>query len=85
MTDPTEGVRREMVAKINAQPGSREALEAEHGQVWDTTQLQQDFTVLGFQAPFVVVRRKSDGVVGSLAFQHSPRYYFGFEADGGSK
>ncbi len=78
MTDPTEDIRREMLAKINAQPGSREALESEHGQVWDTTQLQQDFTVLGFQAPFVVVRRKSDGVVGSLAFQHSPRFYFGF-------
>ena len=30
-------------------------------------------------APLVVVRRKSDGVKGSLMFQHSPRFYFGFE------
>jgi hypothetical protein len=78
MSDPTEAIRREMVATINAVPGSREALEAEHGQVWDTKQLGEDYEVLGFAAPLVVVRRKSDGVRGSLYFQHSPRLYFGF-------
>lgn len=57
----------------------REELERECGQVWDTRQLQEDFTVEGFQAPFVVVRRKSDGVRGSLEFQHMPRYYFSFK------
>jgi hypothetical protein len=81
MSDATEAVRREMLAEINAQPGSREALEAEHGQVWDTQGLGQDFDVLGFAAPLVVVRRRSDGARGSLFFQHSPRLYFGFEAD----
>ena len=34
--------------------------------------------VLGFLAPFVVVRRKSDGRKGSLTFSHSPRFYFSF-------
>jgi hypothetical protein len=38
-----------------AVPGSREALEAEHGKVWDTKQLSEDFEVLGFAAPLVVV------------------------------
>jgi hypothetical protein len=80
MSDPTEPIRRELLAEINAQPGSREALEAEHGQVWDTKQLGEDFDVLGFAAPLVVVRRKSDGVKGSLMFQHSPRLYYGFSA-----
>jgi hypothetical protein len=65
--------------EINAAPGSREALEAQHGQVWDTQELGQDFTVEGFMAPYVVVRRKSDGQRGSLMFQHNPRFYFGFE------
>ena len=78
MFDPTETVRRAMLAEINAQPGSREALVAKHGQVWDTQQLAQDFEVSGFSAPLVVVRRRSDGVKGSLMFQHSPRFYFGF-------
>jgi hypothetical protein len=32
-------------------------------------------------APFVVVRRKSDGVKGSMMFQHMPRYYFSFRED----
>ena len=66
--DPTEDMRRTLVKEINLAPGSREALEAEHGQLWDTQQLSQDFEVMGFMAPFVVVRRKSDGRTGSLFF-----------------
>ena len=79
MNDPTEAARRERLGEINTEPGSREALEAEHGQVWDTEQLRQDFEVIGFLAPLVVVRRKADGVKGSLEFQHVPRLYFNFE------
>jgi hypothetical protein len=79
MTDETEDIRRQMLADINAGPGSREYLEAKHGPVWDTSELSRDFEVIGFAAPLVVVRRKSDGVKGSLMFQHYPRFYFGFE------
>jgi len=78
MSDETEPIRRQRIVEINAVPGSHEALEAEHGQVWDTAQLSQDFEVIGFMAPLVVVCRKSDGVKGSLEFQHSPRFYFHF-------
>ena len=80
MHDPTESPRRLRLAEINAEPGSREALEAEHGQVWDTGQLSDDFQVQGFMAPFVIVRRKRDGQRGSLEFQHDPRFYFNFES-----
>jgi len=76
--DPTENIRREMVATINANPGSREALEAKHGQVWDTSEMTKEFTAHGFGAPIIVVTRNSDGVKGSLTFQHSPRFYFNF-------
>jgi hypothetical protein len=79
MIDETEDIRRQMLAEINAAPGSREYLEARHGQVWDTSQLSEDFDVSGFAAPLVVVRRKCDGVQGSLMFQASPRFYFGWE------
>ena len=51
MADQTETIRRELVAEINAAPGSREALEAEHGQVWDTDQMMEDFEAIGFGAP----------------------------------
>lgn len=81
MTDPLETIRRIRFAEINAQPGPRQHLEAQHGQVWDTTELARDFEVEGFLAPFVVVRRKADGVRGSLEFQHCPRFYFSFEPD----
>jgi hypothetical protein len=83
MTDATEPFRRQRIVEINAQPGSRQALEAEYGQVWSTEELSRDFEVIGFLAPFVVVRRKSDGRKGSLEFQHQPRLYFRFKADEG--
>jgi hypothetical protein len=79
MTDLTEDIRKQMVAEINADPGSREYLEAQHGQVWNTSELSDDFDVVGFMAPVVVVIRKSDRQKGSLFFQHSPRFYYGFE------
>ncbi len=83
MTDPTELLRRARLAEINAHPADREALTARYGQVWDTQQLARDFHVIGFLAPYVVVRRKSDGQLGSLEFQHDPRLFFLFEADPG--
>ena len=81
MNDQAEALRCQRLVEINVEPGSREALEAQHGQVWDTRELGNDFSVLGFAAPFVIVRRNSDGVRGSLEFQHNPRFYFNFEPE----
>ncbi|MFN0017949.1 MAG: hypothetical protein ACKVP0_06790 [Pirellulaceae bacterium] len=81
MSDVTEPFRRERLAEINAEPGSREALEAQYGQVWSTEEMSRDFTVLGFLSPYVAVSRKSDAVRGSLEFQHNPRLYFNFQAE----
>ena len=81
MSDETEGIRRAMVEEINVVPGSREALELQYGKVWATQELSEEFEVKGFMAPFVVVKRKSDGKLGSLTFQHSPRFYFNFVED----
>jgi hypothetical protein len=78
MPDESEFVRRTLVNKINQSPKTREELEQKYGKVWNTQELQQDFEVSSFCAPFVVVRRKSDGVRGSLSFQHNPRFYFDF-------
>lgn len=79
MSDPTEAIRRQRVAEINLEPGSREALEAQYGQVWSTDELSEEFEVIGFMAPLIVVRRRSDGRKGSLEFQHNPRFYFNFQ------
>ena len=81
--DPTEHIRRAQIADQNQVQVTRESLEAQYGTVFDTDQLCEHFEVLGFLAPYVVVRRKSDGVKGSLMFTHRPRFYFGFDvADG---
>jgi hypothetical protein len=78
MSDPTEAIRRQRVAEINAEPGSREALEAQYGQVWSTDEMSEEFEAIGFMAPLIVVRRRMDGRNGSLEFQHTPRFYFNF-------
>lgn len=81
MQDETEDIRRALVQEINAEPGSRAALEAQHGKVWDTDQVCAEFDIVGFMAPFVVARQLSTGKKGSLMFQHSPRFYFGWKED----
>jgi hypothetical protein len=88
MIDETEGIRRMMVGAINAAvvgdnlENERTRLEDEyHSKVWDTQELSDDFEVLGFAAPFCVVRSKATGKKGSLMFQHYPRFYFGFQED----
>jgi hypothetical protein len=78
MNDCTESFRRSLVQELDMLSTERAALEEKHGQVWDTDELQRDFDVIGFLAPFVGVRRRADGVRGSLLFQASPRFYFGF-------
>ena len=80
--DTTENTRRAMVQIINTNPpDERATVEAQYGQVWTTDEMSKEFEAIGFMAPFVVVKRKSDGVKGSLMFQHSPRFYFSFTAD----
>jgi hypothetical protein len=92
--DQTEEIRRDLLPLVNAvtrdeenKPRSesdvRADLEARYGQVYNTSELSEEFTALGFLAPFVVVSRKSDGVKGSLAFTHSPRFYHSFKPDNG--
>lgn len=74
-------LRLERAAEIAAQIADRMGLEQRYGRVWNTSELQQEFEVSGFAVPFVVVIRKSDGAVGSLEFQHYPRFYFNFVLD----
>lgn len=76
-----ENARRVLTEIVNANATEREQLEAKHGQVWDTAELQRDYRVIGFAAPFCMVERKSDGKSGALMFQHMPRFYFGFQED----
>lgn len=70
-----------MVAQINSLAAERAELEDRYGRVWNTTELAMEFEVIGFAAPFAVVRRKADHQLGSVLFQHWPRYYFAFLED----
>ena len=76
----SEAVRRIAVQIINEDAQTeRSKLEAREGQVWTTDEVGEDFEIIGFAAPMVVARRKSDGQKGTLFFQHEPRFYFGWQ------
>ena len=87
MHDPTENIRRAEQQIINAvaaqeTPESlRAKLVARYGEhdVFNTTELGLNFEVVGFAAPYVVVKKLSTGKRGSLKFAHSPRFYFDFQ------
>jgi hypothetical protein len=48
-------------------------------EMMDTQEMQAQYEVIGFMAPFVVVKRKADNVKGTLEFTHAPRFYFDFQ------
>lgn len=77
-TDSTADARQAMIPHMPAELAAR--VEAGE-QVWTTEQMTAEFEVLGFMAPFVVVRRRVDGAQGSLKFAHSPRFYFDWKED----
>lgn len=78
MHDETENIRRQMVA--TGQPYKDLMTVPEHMR-WTTEQFKIDFKVIAFQAPFVIVQRTADGVIGSMEFTHHPRVYFNFEPE----
>ncbi len=60
---------------------TREELEAIDTPVYDTTQVEERYEVLGFRAPFAIVRERATGLNGSMLFQNHPRYFFSFRSD----
>jgi hypothetical protein len=66
--------------KVDEEASRRLALENEYGadNVFDSTQLRENFEVEGFGGGICVVKRRSDGVRGSLDFDHMPRFYYRF-------
>ena len=81
MEDKTEPLRRALCAGFNSDPGLKKTIEDRGEETWDSDALQSEFEVKSFAAPFIHVKRKSDGVFGKMMFQHSPRFYWGFIED----
>ena len=92
MYDSTENARRARQAELNQECFRltkelkdvikvHDALRERYGKVWDSQGLRQDFEVLSFLAPFVVVKERKTGKKGTLEFQHLPRFYFSWQED----
>ena len=56
----------------------RQELESKHGvgNVFDTDQVQLDFKIEGFSAPFCYAKRRFNGEDVTLQFNHMPRLYW---------
>ena len=74
--DP-DGMRRAMIA--SGQPAA--GLAAHTGPRWTAIELQRDYRVIGFAAPYMVAVRRADEVTGTLEFatEDGERAYFSFE------
>ena len=89
MNDIATELRKANVAIIASEVASddpvkeRARLATIHGadNVWNTSELQDKFRVLGFAAPFCVVQDKATNEKGTVEFQHSPRFYFNYRKD----
>lgn len=46
--------------------------------VWTTTDVSHEFSIEGFATPFLIVKRKSDGVRGTVEWTGNPKVYFDF-------
>lgn len=82
-----EAIRLDWLVLINSNPQQYDVLAKHFGtdNVWTLLDLAERFEIIGFSAPFACVQRRSDGLVGSVLFQHCPRYYFGFEPYDGNE
>ena len=58
----------------------KDKLAEAHGEVLTTEEMLDQYEPIQFAAPVVVVRRRSDGQMGSLFFFPAPRYYYGWQA-----
>ena len=74
---------RNEMAQMPTPETERKRLEELQGKVWDTSELQRDFTVESFAAPYVLVTKQATSQKGTMLFQHRPRYYFDFVPDTG--
>ena len=54
----------------------RAELEEFYGQIWDETELQQQYQIERHDAPYVHVVRLADGKHCTLAYTETPRFYF---------
>lgn len=62
---------------------TRQELEKIFGKdnVWNTEEVIKEFEILTFSAPYCIARKISTGEIGSLLFQHRPRFYFNWILD----
>jgi hypothetical protein len=79
MADESESVQPERLAEINALPDNRESLEAKYGTVWNEAELADAFEVIEYKPSVVQVRRKWDAKLGTVEYQHDPRFYFNWK------
>lgn len=50
------------------------------GECWTTDEVQDEFEIIGFMAPFCVAKRRETQEKGALTFVHRPRIYYSWRS-----
>jgi hypothetical protein len=66
---------------INDNPRHITALELDYEEIWGEDDVGERFEIYGYKPPFAIAVDKVTGDKGSLIFQNSPRYYFGWSPE----
>ena len=80
MHDDTEDYRREMI-ESGFVDAAATLVEALGGKTWSTAELQRDFVVRSFLAPYVLVTERASGRKGTLLFRNIPRTYYDWKPE----
>ena len=61
----------------------RKELEEKYGEknVYSTKEVEEEFEIISFLAPYCTARRRSDNKQGVLEFCDNPRFYFDFKQE----
>lgn len=59
-------------------PLTYEELTTLYKDVWNVEKVREEFDILSFYKSNVIVKRKKDKQLGTLDYQHSPRFYYNF-------
>ena len=57
-------------------PEVHQAIQEDEGKCWTTDEVQDEFEILGFIAPFCAAIRRETKEKGALTFVHQPRLYY---------
>lgn len=78
LEDDDTGRRSQMALELVRSPATKEELQEHFDLVLERRELEEAFVILSYMPPFVLVRNRQTGEMGSFVYQDNPRLFWGF-------